>query len=124
MFRKPKRREFARFNTHFLLKYKGIGGKPILSFIRNISAGGALFHCKEEIPVGAVIELSISFPPSPEPIKVLAKVLRVKQLKTVAGFYIGVKFINIGDKAKELINQKILEMDKPPGKDAEEGKEY
>jgi len=124
MFRKPKRREFARLNTHCLLKYKGLSGKEVLSFIRNISAGGALFHCKEELAVGAVIELGISFSGSPQPIKVLAKVLRVKRLKTVGGFYVGVEFVNIGDKDRELINQKILDIYKGQGKDKEEGKKY
>jgi c-di-GMP-binding flagellar brake protein YcgR len=124
MFKKPKRRKFVRLKTHCLLKYKGIGDREVLSFIRDISAGGVLFHSKQDIPVGSILELSINFSPSPRSIKTRAKVLRVKLLKKVKGVDMAVEFINLDNKAKSLINHKILEICKVQGKDLAEGQGY
>lgn len=122
MFKKRRNRKFTRINTHCLLKYKGSGNEPTLSFVRNIGAGGALFHCKEKIPVGSIVELTINFIGYPKPIETKAKVLRVKALKKISGFFVAVEFIKIENKARDFINAKILDMYKTQGKDWGEGK--
>ena len=95
-----------------------------MSFIRDISAGGVLFHSKQDIPVGSILELTINFSPSPRSIKTRAKVLRVKLLKKVEGVDMAVEFINIDNKDKNLINHKILEIYKAQGKNLAEGQGY
>jgi c-di-GMP-binding flagellar brake protein YcgR len=86
----------------------------ILSFVRNISAGGLLFHSKQNIPQESTIELdiAINFPPREEPIKVLAKVQRAKFLKKVGGYDIGIKFINLDTHTRDLINNRIINSSK------------
>jgi len=124
MFNRRRNRKFARLNAHCLLKYKGADNKPILSFVRNISAGGALFHYKENISVGSIVELTINFPGYPKPIETQAKVLRVKALKKINGFFVAVKFIKIEDEARDFINAKILNMYKAQKKNLGEDEGY
>lgn len=109
MFSKNKR-QFLRLSAHHLLKYKVLGaeGKEgMLSFVRNISAGGVLFHSNEYIKPGSTLELDINFPPSPESIKIKAKVLRSRELKGVGGFDVAVQFINLDEDIKKYIDGKI-----------------
>jgi len=103
-------REFLRLNTHQLLKYKLFGqdGKEgALSFVRNISAKGMLFHSNEYIKPESILELNISFPPSPDSIKIRAKVLRIGNLKVMGGFDVAVEFLDVGEDIKKFIDKKI-----------------
>jgi hypothetical protein len=96
LFERNKRR-FLRLNAHHLLKYKlldGSGKEGVLSFVRNISAGGALFHSNEYMKPASILELDISFPPSPDSVKIKARVLRVGNLKTMGGFDMAVEFLD------------------------------
>jgi hypothetical protein len=104
------KRQFLRLGAHHLLKYKLLdeqGKEGTLSFVRNISAGGVLFHSNEHIKPGSSLELDISFPPSPDSIKIRAKVLRVSKLKTVDGFDVAVQFLNLDKDIKKFIDSKI-----------------
>ncbi|MFC1548651.1 PilZ domain-containing protein [Candidatus Omnitrophota bacterium] len=104
-----ERRKFMRLKAHHLLKYRVIDeGEGKLSFVRNISAGGALFVAKEEIPCGSMVELEINFPQYPHPVKVVSKVVRSRPLKKMGGFEIGAEFVSADEEVKEFINKKIL----------------
>jgi c-di-GMP-binding flagellar brake protein YcgR len=106
-----ERRKFVRLKAHHLLKYKLMDKEEALSFARNISAGGVLFHAEEFIPEGSMVELLVNFPSYPGPIKAVAKVVRVVPLPKVGGFDIGAEFVNIEEKAREYMNQKIRKVD-------------
>lgn len=109
LFEKNQRR-FLRLRAHHLLKYKLLdeaGREGVLSFVRNISAGGVLFHSDEYIKPASIIELDISFPPFPNPVKIKAKVLRARKLKAMGGFDIAVEFSDLGKDAKRFIDKKI-----------------
>ena len=102
------KRKFLRIGGHRLLRYKMVSeDKSVLSFARNISSGGILFHAKEEIPLSSVIEMEISFPSRPQPVKVVSKVIRVKRLKKVEGFEIAVHFLSVEDKDKDFMDKKF-----------------
>jgi hypothetical protein len=108
---KKNRRKFFRLMAHHLLKYKVVGDEKttgMLSFIRNISAGGVLFHSRDRLEPGKPLELEINFPFSSQSIKTFAKILRVKPLKRIGGFDIAVEFINLEEETKNLINERIL----------------
>ena len=105
---KADRRSFIRLNTHNLIRYRAVGNGAGLSFSRNISAGGVLFFCPEELSAGSIVEMEINFPHFPEPIRAVAKVVRVSPNKYTQGFEIGVEFIEVDEEAKNFINQKIL----------------
>ena len=102
-----KKREFVRLTVHHLLKYKTSGGKEILSFARNLSAGGLRFYCKEELSQDSLVELTINFPDLPQPLKVNAKIVWVKSLKKIGGCEAGAEFIDIDEDTRKIINNKI-----------------
>ncbi|MCK9572801.1 MAG: PilZ domain-containing protein [Candidatus Omnitrophica bacterium] len=104
------KRRFLRLNAHHLLKYKlldGSGKEGVLSFVRNISAGGTLFHSNEYMKPASILELDISFPPSPDSVKIKAKVLRAENLETMGGFDVAVEFLDLGEDVKKFIAKKI-----------------
>jgi c-di-GMP-binding flagellar brake protein YcgR len=116
--RKPakEKRRFSRLAGHHLLKYKVVGNKEAqgsVAFVRNISAGGILFHSPKNLPAGSVIELEVltSFSSSPEPVevKMLGKVLRSRELKKLGGFDVAVEFIDLDENTKGLIDKKVLD---------------
>ncbi|MDP2922579.1 MAG: PilZ domain-containing protein [Candidatus Omnitrophota bacterium] len=112
MVRKDKRK-FQRLPVHHLLKYRVVGKENmqgVLSFVRNISAGGVLFHSQEAIPKDSVIELevAINFPSSSEPLKVIAKILRSQPLRKIGGYDVAIEFINVDAATRDFINKKIL----------------
>jgi len=115
LFKKQKweeRRKFIRLSAHHLLKYKVLEKEEKLSFARNISAGGVLFYCKEQLPAGSTVELEVNFPQYPHPIKVVAKVIRAMELKKMGGYEIGAEFINVEEGAKNFIDEKIKAVSK------------
>jgi len=108
----PKeRRKFVRLGVHHLVKYRVLDekeSKDTLCFVRNISAGGVLFHSDVSVVPGKFIELQINFPSYPKPVKAVGKILRTIPLKLVGGFDVAVEFINVDDEAKDFINKRIL----------------
>ncbi|MGB2629932.1 MAG: PilZ domain-containing protein [Candidatus Omnitrophota bacterium] len=109
MFRKKaeEKRKFVRLETHHLLKYKLMDRKESLSFARNVSAGGVRFHAEEYIQPGSTLELTINFPSYPEPVKAVSKVVWVTPMAKLGGFDVGAEFINIEEKARDFIKEKI-----------------
>ncbi len=101
------RRKYIRLSAHHLIKYKLVEKNKILSFIRNISAGGVLFFSKDDIRSGAFIEIDINFPNYPKPIKATAKVLRTVKLTDVGGYEVAAEFITVDSDARDFINEKI-----------------
>lgn len=111
MFFNKDKRKFVRLPVHHLLKYKiadkqGISG--VLSFVRNISAGGTLFHCNERIAPGSILELEIKVPLSTDIIKTKVKVLRTAPLEKMGGFDVAVEFIDLPAATRKAINERIL----------------
>jgi len=104
------KRQFLRLNAHHLLKYKlldGEGKEGMLSFVRNISAGGVLFHSNEYIKPSSILELSIIFPSSAEPVKIKARVLRSGNLKKMGGFDVAVEFMDLNEDVKKFLANRI-----------------
>ncbi|MCK4851608.1 MAG: PilZ domain-containing protein [Candidatus Omnitrophica bacterium] len=101
------RRRFIRISEHHLLRYRVIDKDEEMSFTRNISVGGVLFHCREQLPQGSMIELDMNLPPYSRPIRAMAKVLRVEPLRKVGGFDIGVEFVSVDEDARNFLDEKI-----------------
>jgi hypothetical protein len=105
------KRQALRLAAHHLLKYKVLneaGGSGTLSFVRNISANGALFHCHEYIKPETILRLTINFPQTPKSLEATARVLRTKKLSKDRGFDIAVQFINLEEEYKVLMGKKII----------------
>ncbi|MFH1664563.1 MAG: PilZ domain-containing protein [Candidatus Omnitrophota bacterium] len=105
--RGAERRISIRLTSHHLVKYKVLDKREELSFVKNISKGGVLFHSKEDLAPGSMVELMINYPGYSQPIKATAKVLRARPLKKVGGFDIAAEFVSINEDAREFIREKI-----------------
>jgi len=106
--KKEEQRRYIRLKTHHLLKYRIIRDETeIISFSRNISAGGVLFFIRQDLPLNCVIDLKINFPFYPEPVTVIAKIVRKDYSKVKGGYEMGAEFINIEDGVQDFLNQKI-----------------
>jgi len=105
-----ERRKFIRLDAHHLLKYKLINKGKELSFARNISAGGVLFHAKTDISPGEIVELEINFPGYPVPVKAVSKVVRSVKAEQGEGFDVAAEFVNIEESARDFVGKKIQEI--------------
>ena len=105
-----ERRRFIRLKAHHLLKYRVADKEEVsklLSFARNISAGGVLFYADKEVAPGNLVELEISFPEHPRPMKTVARVVRATPMEKIGGFEMGAEFINIDEADRKFIDEKI-----------------
>lgn len=108
-----EQRVFTRLKTHHLIKYRVISSKEkTLSFVRNISAGGVLFYSEEELPLESTLEMKISIPPRVEPVNVIARIVRSNPLKKIGGYEYGVEFVHIDEEDREVINKRVLGINK------------
>ncbi|MBP7087704.1 MAG: PilZ domain-containing protein [Candidatus Omnitrophica bacterium] len=105
----PEKRVFIRIKSHHLVKYKIIDdSQKVLSFARNISAGGILFYSEKKLPLNSTIEIKINIPPKPTPLNVVGKIVRVHPLKKIGGYEIGLEFVHIDEEDRNLIEKLVL----------------
>jgi len=98
-----EKRRFRRAKKHCLIKYRLPGGKETLSFIRDISAGGILFHAREKVETGARAEVRINFPPE-RIVTSGMRIVRAVPLTRLGGFDVGAEFTDIGRGDREFID--------------------
>ncbi|MHC4182318.1 MAG: PilZ domain-containing protein [Planctomycetota bacterium] len=78
----------------------------------NISAGGTFFCSKKNLGIGTLLDLKIDLPKSTSTINCVGKVTRIEQFEPTSVFTNAIKFIDIGEQEKEMINttvEKFLE---------------
>ncbi len=77
--------------------------------LKNISAGGTLFsynpkHIKG-LEIGTLLYLEIYMPKAIPIINCVGKIIRIKKLQDISVFCIAIKFIDIEELEKEMINK-------------------
>ncbi|MEA3489008.1 MAG: PilZ domain-containing protein [Candidatus Omnitrophota bacterium] len=102
---RQERRVFNRFEEHNLLKYSLPGKSEELSFARNLSPDGMLFHSKDEVSVGSTIDVELNIPKFGKPVKVKLKIVHVDQLKKNDGYNVGGQFINIDEGFRKFLDK-------------------
>ncbi len=78
----------------------------------NISVGGTFFCSKKDLGIGTLLDLKIDLPKSTSTINCVGKVTRTEQFEPTSVFTNSIKFIDIGEQEKEMINttvEKFLE---------------
>jgi hypothetical protein len=78
----------------------------------NISAGGTFFCSKKDLGIGTLLDLKIDLPKSTSTINCVGKVTRIEHFEPTSVFTNAIKFIDIGEQEKEMINttvEKFLE---------------
>jgi c-di-GMP-binding flagellar brake protein YcgR len=112
LFKKEERRRYKRIPAHFLIKFSipGENEDLVLSFIRNISAGGVLFFSEKKINPGTLIKMTINVPSATgEPINVrsISRTIYAAKLRGLDGYNIGAEFAEIDPQDREALLTKL-----------------
>jgi hypothetical protein len=121
------KRSHDRLRHPFLVKfriYKNSSGQEGVRWdvvtIRNISPGGISFNYTQRFPLGTVLELDMGLSSLAGTIHCLGTVCRVDELppkrpdiKTIPVYGIAVKFSDLPDNKREIIERLILEFEVP-----------
>ncbi len=78
-------------------------------FLMNISAGGAFFYYTKDLGIGTLLDLKIYVPNSALIINCVGKVIRIDKPRHTSMFGIAIKFTEIGEQEKEIINKTVEE---------------
>jgi hypothetical protein len=75
----------------------------------NINAGGAFFYYTKDLGIGTLLDLKIYVPNSVLILNCVGKVIRIDKPRHTSMFGITIKFTEIGEKEKEIINTTVEE---------------
>jgi hypothetical protein len=75
----------------------------------NISAGGIFFYYMKELEIGTLLDLKIYVPNSILIINCVGEVIRIDKSQHTSMFGIAIKFTEIGEQEKEIINTTVQE---------------
>ncbi len=75
--------------------------------VHNLSEGGTFFIYKKDLEIGTLLNLKIDAPKAMLKINCVGKVTRNKQFQPTSMFCIAIKFIDIGEQEKEMINTAV-----------------
>jgi Tfp pilus assembly protein PilZ len=79
-------------------------------FLMNISAGGIFFYYTKDLGIGTLLDLKIYVPNAVLVINCVGKVIRIdKPRHHTSMFGIAIKFTEIGEQEKEIINTTVQE---------------
>ncbi len=78
-------------------------------FLMNISAGGIFFHYTKDLGIGTLLDLKIYVPNAVIVINCVGKVIRIDKPRHTSMFGIAIKFTEIGELEKEIINTTLQE---------------
>ncbi len=115
MFKGQERRKYKRMEKPYMarLRIKQYEGLEIFSAewdivaLEDLSAGGALFYYSKYLGLASLLDLKIYLPKSTSTINCVGKVTRIDQFKLTSVFTIAIKFIDIGEQEKEIINTTV-----------------
>jgi hypothetical protein len=77
--------------------------------LKKLGAGGAYFFYKKDLRIGALLDLNIDAPKSALTMNCVGEILRSDKLQPTSMFCVAIKFIDIGEQEKEMINTTIAE---------------
>ena len=75
--------------------------------LMNISAGGAAFFCNKDLGIGTLLDLKIDVSKSTPTINCVGKIIRIDKTRHTSMFGIAIKFTEIGEQEKEMINTTV-----------------
>ncbi len=78
-------------------------------FLMNISAGGIFFYYTKDLAIGTLLDLKIYVPNAIIVINCVGKVIRIDKPRYTSMFGIAIKFTEIGELEKEIINTTLQE---------------
>jgi hypothetical protein len=111
VYKNPEKREHKRIEKPFKARFKIRSDKTQEMesddwdsiTLKNLSAGGTYFFHKKDLGIGTLLDLKIEVPKSMLTINCVGRVIR--SYKDQPTFMTAIKFIEIGEQEKELINK-------------------
>ncbi len=108
--RKYKRREKlymagVRVKQHEGRKRGSTGWDSVT--LHNLSTGGTFFIYKKDLGIGTLLDLKIDVPESMLTVNCVGEVTRIDKPQTTSMFCIAIRFIDIGEQEKEIINTTV-----------------
>ncbi len=80
---------------------------PII--LKNVSVEGALFFYNKDLEIGTLLYLKIYVPKAILIINCVGKIIRIDKPRSTSMICIAIKFTEIGEKEKEIINTTVEE---------------
>ncbi len=102
-------RRYKRLKADYLIKFQlpGRDGEPMVSNIKDISAGGVKFWTDQVLPEDGLIQLSVLLPPLDRELKALGRIVRVRPAKDLPLEYVAVNFLELNLDAQAALNDFI-----------------
>ncbi len=108
--RKYKRREKPYMARLRVKQYEGLeisSAEWDIVALKDLSAGGALFDYSKYLGLGSLLDFKIDISKSTPTINCVGKIIRNDKLQHISVFCNAIKFIDIGEQEKKLINKAI-----------------
>ncbi len=116
----PDRRKYKRIKQRFIIRFRQADNTWQMVTAQNMSAGGVLFNFDnsvDRVDRDAPLNLKVVFPLIKEPVNCLGKTVRIVRPSGSTFFQIAVKFLDIGEEEKSIINKSADDFySKKPGK--------
>ncbi len=115
MYNGPDRRENKRIEKLYMarVRVKRHEGHETVSTgwdsvtLHNLSEGGTFFIFKKDLGIGTLLDLKTEAPKAMLSINFFGKVIRIKQFQPSSMFCTAIKFTEIGEQEKEMINTAV-----------------
>ncbi len=105
------KRKYKRKEKPFMIRFRTIPSTDWdIVNVKDLSAGGIFFHHTKDLAIGMLLDLKIHVPTSMLPINCVGEIIRIDKLKSTSMYGIAVKFTEIGEQEKELINKAVEEL--------------
>ncbi len=78
--------------------------------LKNVCAGGALLFCNEDLGIGTLLDLKIYVHKAIRIINCVGKIVRIDKTQPDSMYCCAIKFIDIGEQEKEIINTTVAEV--------------
>ncbi len=115
MYKGQEKRKYKRVGKQYMARFKIRSDEaqemeshdwdPVI--LKNLSVGGTLFFYNKELEIGTLIYLKIYVPKALLIINCVAKVIRIDKPRSTSMTCIAIKFTEIGEREKELINKSV-----------------
>ncbi len=117
MYNNIEKREYKRKEKPYRAKFKTRSDKAqeMEAYdwnsvsLMNISTGGAAFIYNKDLGTGTLLDLKMDVFESTPTINCVGKIIRIDKPQTTSMFCIAIKFIDIGEQEKEMINTTVEE---------------
>jgi hypothetical protein len=114
MFNGPERRKYKRVGKQYMARFQirsdaqetgSVDWDSVI--LKNVSVGGALFFYTKDLEIGTLLDLKIYMPKAILIINCVGEITRIDIPRPTSMFRTAIKFIDIGEREKELINKSI-----------------